>query len=299
MDITQYIAACAARVNRAHQLGIQLQDAISQYFSVPGRIELTGSYDASKNEYVFRAWLAEPLPLEWMLVLSDMIHQARTACDNIVYTLILHRGVVPSNRSSFPPILSTKSEYDGWKTPRKGRSPLDGLTQMDIDLIERFQPWHPNTTSTSRYLRLLQELSNQDKHRLVHIIQVFVTSWGNRTTGEKVISGFPLFPRDDGKLGFISALDLPVEQLFPPNDDISIIHNPTYLNDPLTTSPTDVVRIPTIATGPNPELQFFLPRLRILYTDRGFDEFSVTPTILWACEAATEVINTLKPQFSI
>jgi hypothetical protein len=227
-----------------------------------------------------------------------MIHQARAACDNIVYALITHRGVPPSNRSSFPPIFATKAEYDGWKTPRRGRGPLDGLTHEDLELIERFQPWHPNATATSWYLRLLQELSNQDKHRLVHVIQVLLTSWGNRATGEAIISGFPLLPRPDGESGLIAAIDLPVDHLFPPNDDVESVETPTYLNEPLSTYPTDIVRIPITATGPNPELQFFLPRLRVLYTDRGFNELSVAPTIFWACEAAAEVINVLKPQFT-
>jgi hypothetical protein len=285
-------------VNRSHQLGFQLEGTISEYFSAPGRIELSSSYDAIKKEFVFRAWLADPLPVEWSLVLSDMIHQARAACDNIVYALIVHRGVVPSSRSSFPPIFTTKAEYDGWKTPRRGRSPLDGLTQADIELIEQFQPWHPRATSTSRYLRLLQELSNQDKHRLVHIIQVLVTSWGNRTTDEAIISGFPLLPKLNGAPGLIAAIDLPVEHLFPPNEDVASVETPIYLNEPLSTSPTDIVRIPITTTGPNPELQFFLPRLRVLYTDRGFSESSVAPTIFWSRQAAAEVIDALKPQFT-
>lgn len=289
------LTTALARVHRSHQLGYQLEAAIAEYFSSVKRIEISERFDSAKSEYIFSARLAEPLPVEWQLLLSDAIHQARAACDNIVFALIQHRGAQPSNRACFPPIFKTKAEYEAWKSPRKVRSPLDGLLVGDLEQIEQFQPWHPKATATSGFLRILQRLSNEDKHKLVHTISVCVTSWGNHTTGEAGLYGFPFAVRPDG--GIDAIINWPPERLFPPLVDVAGVGAPKYLNEPLTLEPTDIVRIPVTLSGSNPRLEFRAPRLRVLYTDRGFDEFSVAPTVLPAWQAAREVIEAVKPLF--
>lgn len=289
------LAACVARVQRSHQLGFQLEDAIATYFAAPNRIHFAERFDAEQSEYVFSARLVEPLPIEWGLLLSDAIHQARAACDNIVHALILRRGVAPSKRACFPPIFDTQAEYERWRLPRKGRGPLDGLATGDHEVLEQFQPWHPKASATASYLRILQGLSNEDKHRLVHPISVCVTSWGNRNTGEAILSGMPMFPRTDGTLGIEFITDFPAERLFPPAADVATVGVPVYYNDPLTIADTDIVRVPITINGPNPRLGFLMPRYRLLYTARGYHEMSAAPTILWARQAAQEVIDAIKP----
>jgi hypothetical protein len=164
----------------------------------------------------------------------------------------------------------------------------------DYEHIEQFQPWHHSTTATSRYLRILQDLSNEDKHRSIHIISVCLTSWGNLATGERFMAGFPFFPSSDGRrIEFIT--DLPPDRLFPPITDVASVGMPVYFNDPLTLNPTDIVRIPITSVGPNPRLEFFMPRLRVMYTTRRYNELCSDPTILWLTQAADEVINAVKP----
>lgn len=77
---------------RAESYAEHLDASINTYFASGNRIGLTGHFDGAASNFVFEARLIEPLPVEWNLHLSDMIHQLRAACDNIVYALIEHRG---------------------------------------------------------------------------------------------------------------------------------------------------------------------------------------------------------------
>jgi hypothetical protein len=81
----------------------------------------------------------------------------------------------------------SRTAVSAYKKKKAGRY-LHGVAADHRALIETFQPYHLEDDAASRYLAVLRDLSNIDKHRLVH--PVVIVGEGNarevRFTGLEV-----------------------------------------------------------------------------------------------------------------
>ncbi len=112
----------------------------------------------------------DPPPIELSLIIGDCIHNLRAALDNLVYELALahHGGRVPSNieRKSAFPIFTDSAEF-----VRKRKNMIGGIAPAAQAIIEGLQPYNRGDQRFWRSpLWQINQLSNEDKHRLPHVV---------------------------------------------------------------------------------------------------------------------------------
>jgi hypothetical protein len=155
-------------------------------------------------------------PIRWGTVVGDVLHNARSSLDHLVYQLV-PRGKV-HNRHQFPIVDSS----DRWEqavspvAPKTGRNKgvvprgqLDCVHPDCVAHIERIQPYQPSTGHPR--LAALRDLSNTDKHRLIHsrvfaimrtpalevpvpIKDVVLPTSGTTLAGKAHVASFRYFP---------------------------------------------------------------------------------------------------------
>ena len=129
-------------------------------------------FDAIQQCHVFIYHGTETLPPEWGIILGDVMHNARSALDHLVWQLVLANGQRPGKHSAFP-ICTTEG---GWnqavanRAPNRGPSPLAGVSEKCWTFIRDQQPWTNTEVADVGRLPLanLRRFSNIDKHRMVH-----------------------------------------------------------------------------------------------------------------------------------
>jgi hypothetical protein len=129
-------------------------------------------FDPDTMELVVSALVREPCPLEWGVLVGEILHNLRSALDHLVWELvILETGEAPKPRkpgsttkTGFP-IFETPGGYDG---DRGERLMLHGVGAPARALIRSEQPFHTGEDVASP-LWHLHVLSNFDKHRTLHV----------------------------------------------------------------------------------------------------------------------------------
>lgn len=132
-------------------------------------IDLEKNYNAKCHRIDVSVAKVESLPIEWGLVLGDIVHNYRSALDCIAWALVELGSRPPyilteeEQRRVYFPTCSTKREFD--KTRRRR---LPGVGKTEVEIVRAYQPY-----KAGRWLRdthpfaVLRELSNSDKHRAV------------------------------------------------------------------------------------------------------------------------------------
>lgn len=147
----------------------------------------------AKNDHVFtfeQEWrprshclvwsIADPQPpnIEWGLVLGDILHNLRSALDHIAWSLVTAGKRPPEtlnggeqNAVKFP-ICKIRSDFnEAIKPASQKRHPcLPGVVRSQIALIRRHQPYRAGERKAHLHpLALLQQFSNDDKHRVLQL----------------------------------------------------------------------------------------------------------------------------------
>jgi hypothetical protein len=147
-----------AKLARAAEHLGALRAAIDEYLAA-GPYRTPHEYDAPSGEYVFRLVGDQPLPLRLGIIVGDFAHNARSALDHLVYAL--SNGAYP--RSSQFPIALTERDYRD-----QARRRLRGVAADARAAIELVPPVRHQPDARLHPLAALDELSNVDKHRLIH-----------------------------------------------------------------------------------------------------------------------------------
>jgi hypothetical protein len=147
----------------------------------------TGRPNASRTEWTYPLRLRRPIPIDWGVVLGEVAHDLRSALDHAIYQLSLDFSGKEVERSGFPISGKTSSwEIRGAKAtkdnpegfaPTCARYQLRGVSPNVVDYVKRVQPFSSADPKTSPLLAL-QELWNQDKHRLLHFWGIQITKEG-------------------------------------------------------------------------------------------------------------------------
>jgi hypothetical protein len=135
------------------------------------RVEL----DTKTGDRVCR-YVAPDLPPEWSVVIGEIVHNFRSALDNIVWQLVIHDKGNPSARTGFP-ICRKPQDF----AAARG-SKLAGVSARAIAAIEGMQPYHAAEPHLHG-LYVLSELWNIDKHRTVHVCAMTATLVSHRVEG--------------------------------------------------------------------------------------------------------------------
>jgi hypothetical protein len=117
------------------------------------------------TDFTIRMLVKEPCPPMWGIVIGEILHDIRSALDHLIYQLVIYAtDTAPGDRSRTQfPIFDDNNEYAKHR-PKM----LKGVGSKATALIEAFQPFSTGE-STSSPLWHLNELSNVDKHRTLHL----------------------------------------------------------------------------------------------------------------------------------
>lgn len=135
----------------------------------PG-VAFSEELDRRYKRWVVRFMHGPPIPELWMLLIEDAIRNYRSALDHLIWELrfIDSKGVDlgMDDHSQFPIVTAGPKEFE-----RRKRAWLPGVSPSHVAAIKRFQPYRGGNPEDINWnpLRLLNNLDNDAKHRLVHI----------------------------------------------------------------------------------------------------------------------------------
>jgi hypothetical protein len=182
---------------------------------------ISGQLDPESSDYVFRFHIHKWPPIEWGVLSGEIIHNMRSALDNIIYQLVLRAGGSPGKWNEYP--VCTKPPKRGFATTMIGTSkrhgPLAGISHEAIAIIERTQPYHGGM---AEQLLVLDALWNIDKHKFL----------------------MPLFFTLDEALG----------PVFRANEDANIVGQIKYTDTGWHEDGAKLVVVPLEVVGPNPKV---------------------------------------------
>jgi hypothetical protein len=126
-----------------------------------------GELDTEGRNKLVKVEIFQQPSAELSLLIGDCLHNMRSALDNLVYDLaIAHRGSPLSKsiaRDSQFPIFK-----DCGKFISKGMDQIRGIHPDAKTLFKDLQPYQRGDKFAYHRLWMLRELSNADKHRLLH-----------------------------------------------------------------------------------------------------------------------------------
>ena len=166
---------CRARLDRAEKHLDTLHDEM-KIFLEGDKQTFTVEFDSVDQSYVVHYKELQEIPLYWGIALGDVVHNIRSALDNLVYQLVLLAGAEPHGIHQFPITdhpneWITKVEY-----PPECRKlgALDFIDPRYVAFIKSLQPYEPATGIPM--LAVIRRFSNTDKHRLIHAARASLTA---------------------------------------------------------------------------------------------------------------------------
>jgi hypothetical protein len=175
------LAGIERKIERADEHLRVLHDEMTAW-NAAGGWKLTHEVHDQGREHVYRLKIIRPIPIDWAIVLGEAIHNLRSALDQTVYWLSVDCTRHETAFCSFPVYRTTAKFYErerrgkrrGAWTYRSGMNKIRGVGPGPQAFIEALQPYPQRYRQTYCYdVRLMHDLWNQDKHRLVHL-------WGLR-----------------------------------------------------------------------------------------------------------------------
>jgi hypothetical protein len=127
-------------------------------FVVPDEHRVVERMDAKTGGYSYGIERYKTPP-EWGTIIGDIAHNLRSCIDHVAWQVWLLNGVA-SNTTQFPLYVDKRqylAECKDW-----------GLNPDHERLFRDFQPYKRGNAADSHPLRLLNKLSNIDKHQVVH-----------------------------------------------------------------------------------------------------------------------------------
>lgn len=121
---------------------------------------------ADRNSVIVSIKQSEPVPDIASTILSDWLHQVRSALDGAFYTLAaVETGTNPPTRPrtrSFP-IRASRADFD--EMIASDSNPTRGMTPSTVDKIERSQPYNGKYGADGDGLLWIHNMARIDRHR--------------------------------------------------------------------------------------------------------------------------------------
>ena len=172
------LAGIERKITRADEHFARLHDEMSAWDARRPYRLVPESHDQGRKHFL-RLRFLEPIPVDWAVILSEAIHDLRSALDQVVYWLTVDWTGKPAKWSMFPVYTKRAAFYQrdrktGDWSSSGGMYKIRGIGPGPQALIEALQPYPQRCgRRVCRDVRTINDLWNQDKHRLVHL-------WGLR-----------------------------------------------------------------------------------------------------------------------
>lgn len=149
-----------ARLQRA----VEHRESLEEYCQNESAV--TVDFTANENSVIVSVRQSEPIPPVGSTILSDWLHQVRSALDGAFYTLAaLETGSYPPSRArtrTFP-IRATRAEFD--QMIASDSNPTRGMTASTVEKIERAQPYNGKYGADGDSLLWIHNMARIDRHR--------------------------------------------------------------------------------------------------------------------------------------
>jgi hypothetical protein len=192
------------KLNRANDHLEALGESIAAFLRDPDTYSTVADFDEQRRP-ILRVGDARQPPPDWGVRIGECAYNFHSALDHLAFQLAVAntRGRLPkkiADTSAFPIFDSgprfRATNKTGQPTTVSGGFKIRGASSNAQAIIERLQPYHRSKNPGARALRQLYELSNIDKHRLLHVTYSslegsrFDLSWSTPMT----IHGYDFFP---------------------------------------------------------------------------------------------------------
>jgi hypothetical protein len=157
---------CWAKIERANKNIKNLEAEIAALFD-PDPYIIAGNVNHQTKECTFVV-NAKTIPLRISVLTGEIIHHLRSGLDHVIWALALQRHAEPAPHIGFPICLS-----EGKFRAAKKSGQISGISGSAQAIIESLQPYRNanwRTTASDDALRIIHDLSNTDKHRLLAVV---------------------------------------------------------------------------------------------------------------------------------
>jgi len=159
-EFNEHFEPFVARLRRA----VEHRESLNDYCRDESAVVVDTSTQG--RTVVFTVRQAQPVPAVASTILSDWLHQVRSALDGAFYTLAaLETDSYPPSQSrnrTFP-IRATRAEFD--QMLASGSNPTRGMRTSTIEGIERSQPYHGKYGADGDGLLWIHNMARIDRHR--------------------------------------------------------------------------------------------------------------------------------------
>jgi hypothetical protein len=165
-----------------------------------------------------------PDTVRWALIFGDCIHNLRATLDHLMYAIALHQNPALGEQRASKVAFVIANDAEAYADAKRSRKLADVLSPAVLAALEAVQPHNRPHKTHPPLLRLLRDLNDADKHRMIH----------------------PVFP---GRTG----TKFSIKNSFPNRrEDIRVEFNPVF-------SVNDGAEIATVALlHPAPQMEFEL-----------------------------------------
>jgi hypothetical protein len=190
---------CTAWTNGLHASLVHVHDEVTRWHSLVVKVE--------------PPW-PEP-PLQWGVVVGDLVHNLRCALDHTIWQLVLANGEKPDGGNQFPIYTHTPD-------PSKYAARVRGVGDRAKAVIADLQPYLRPNPPTPELLGVLADLSNTDKHQTIHSAVVVMSQL--QSINYTLVPFGPEGGKSDAKVRFNESVGKPVHNaeiigvLVTPND---------------------------------------------------------------------------------
>jgi hypothetical protein len=171
--MTHPLDGIRAKIQRADEHIKNLNAEITAFLNGDAYRVIT-ERDADARQTTFSIAGPEP-PLRFGVIAGEIVHQLRSSLDHLIRALVIENNQPPTDRHQFP-IFTTLEKYEA--AIKGGR--IQGVSGSADAKIQALQPYNDPNTVDAHALRVLQDLNNTDKHRLL-IVMTAVASLGEIT----------------------------------------------------------------------------------------------------------------------
>lgn len=158
------------KLNRARQHLEELNTAVDEFMRQGDSTGVVIDFNFPKRECIVHARVPGVPPLEWAVIVGEVLYHLRSALDYLVWQLVLSNGNVPTYRTEFP-IFKDSAEYQAGIFRR-----LAGVCDEAGTIIESLQPFNTGQKPEMAILWMVHELNNAYKHRMLVPAQLFLMS---------------------------------------------------------------------------------------------------------------------------
>lgn len=233
----------------------------------PPGFEVRQKFSPENESWTLYVGQVDPLPTKLASIVGDAFHNFRSALDQLVFELaFIDTNGKEIETTGFPASSSLENFRGSWVQKRL----LKGLTLKHRTMIKRFQPYHGWNEEGPHPLTLLDDLSNDDKHRLVQPVLV-------------APEGIEYFFLNQWQ-GHNCYVRLPFVQTVVYN----VVGRPVEPGTPLLTV------TPMVVTGPNPQMPVECEATAVIGLRDGT---AIQRSLDSVRDYAREIITTFEPEF--